>query len=100
MTHWLLRQINGSENLGGSLDHVTVQFHQPWFLLGLLLLVPGGVLIYLRQVRNLRSVPPWVRWTLTACRVLIAAILFVILAGPYLKLDKSEEKKPLVAFLF
>jgi hypothetical protein len=99
MLSWLLRQINASNDFAGHLDEVAVQFHHPWILAALVLLIPLAIFIYLRQLYNLPSVPFAVRVLLTAPRTLILALFIVILAGPYLKLHLQSEKKPIVAFL-
>ena len=38
--------------------------------------------------------------TLCLTRVSILALLFVVLSGPYLRIDHKFERKPIVAFLF
>src|SRR5205085_6592023 len=71
-----------------------------WLWVGLVLVSLLGWFIYRRQVLNLPTVPGWVRVLLTATRVLILALLFLVLASPYLKLDHKNEKKPIVGLLF
>ncbi len=68
--------------------------------IGLVVLVPLAVFIYLRQKWNLPSVPPLLRFVLTATRVLILLLLVLVLGSPYLKIDHTSEKKPIVALLF
>jgi hypothetical protein len=101
MTPWLLRQLNLPDEFAGHLGEVAFAFRHPRvFWAGLALLVPLAAYIYLRQRRNLPSVPTAVRVTLTATRVLILLLLVVVLASPTLKLDHKAENKPIVAFLF
>jgi hypothetical protein len=100
MTQWLLRQINASDEIATNLDSIGLAFHHPWMLLGLVLLVPLAAFVYLRQLYHLPSVPTFVRVLLSATRILILAIMVVILASPYLKLDLKSDRKPIVAFLF
>ena len=101
MLSWLLRQLNVTDEFVTHLDEVVLHFQYEWVLwVGLALLVPAGVSIYLRQRRHLASVPPGLRLTLTLTRVFILAILIVAFAGPYLRLDHTEDRKPVVALLF
>lgn len=101
MTPWLLRQIHASEDFAEHLDKAAIAFHHPWILLaGVLLLAPLAVWIYLRQLHNLPSVPSAIRITLSLTRILILAVLVVILAGPYLKLEVQSKTRPIIAFLF
>ena len=100
MLSWLLRQLNVTDEFVTHLGDVVLHFQYDWILiLGLVLLLPTAVLIHLRQRHHLATVPPALRLTLTLTRVLILAILIVALAGPYLRLDHSEERKPVVAVL-
>src|SRR5437763_12522022 len=97
MLDWLLRQLNITDEFVGHLDEVKLLFQHPnWLWAGLVLVPPLAWFIYRRQVRNLPTVPGWIRFTLTATRVLILALLFLVLASPYLKLDHQNEKKPIV----
>lgn len=101
MIEALLRWIGVTDEVVSHLDHVTPQVQYPvWLWLGLLLLVPAGWFIYQRQRHNLASVPPALRAALTTTRVLILLLLVLTLAGPYLKLDMTIDKKPIVALLF
>src|SRR5436309_408871 len=100
MTNWLLRQLNLSDEFVGHLDQVSVTFQSPRLLVaGLVLLVPAAVFIYLRQRRNLLTVPPGLRLTLTATRVLILLLLVLILGSPFARLDHKSENRPVVAVL-
>lgn len=101
MVPWLLQKIGVGKEFVSHLNETTVSF-QHWEVLfvGLALLVPVGIFIYRRQRSNLASVPPGLRAALTATRVLVLGLLVVVLAGPYLKLDYEQEKKPIVAFMF
>ncbi|HEY7425242.1 MAG TPA: hypothetical protein VH682_13505, partial [Gemmataceae bacterium] len=53
-----------------------------------------------RQKWNLPSAPPLLRFVLTTTRVLILLLLVLVLGSPYLKIDHTSEKKPIVALLF
>lgn len=101
MIESLLRSIGVADDIRSHLEHVTLQVQRPaWLWLGLVLLVPIAWFVYRRQRENLATVPPALRWALTATRVLILLVLVLTLAGPYLKLDMQIEKKPIVALLF
>ena len=101
MLSWLLRQLNVTDEFATHRDEVVLHLQYPWVLwVGLALLLPIGIYIYLRQRRHLASVPPGLRLTLTLTRVFILAILVAALAGPYLRLDHVEKRKPVVALLF
>ena len=101
MKAWLFRQLNLTDEFATHLDDVTLTFQSPrLFAVGLALLVPIGAFIYLRQKRNLPTVPSGMRLTLSATRILILLLLVFILGSPYLKLDHKSEKKPIVAVLF
>jgi hypothetical protein len=98
---WLWKNIGISDDFVAHLDEARLAFHQEAALwVGLALLVPAAYFIYRRQQRNLRTVPLTPRLFLTATRVLILALLVLVLAGPYLKLDERRDKKPIVAVLF
>ncbi|HTU21666.1 MAG TPA: hypothetical protein VMG10_26755 [Gemmataceae bacterium] len=101
MTSWLLRQLNITDEFVSHLDEARLAFQHPLVLtVGLVLLLPIAVYIFLRQKWNLPTVPPLLRFVLTATRVLILLSLVVILGSPYLKIDHTSEKKPIIALLF
>jgi hypothetical protein len=101
MTAWLLRQLNLTGEFADHLDQVVLTFQSPRLLaVGLLLLGPAAAFVYLRQKRNLPTVPPALRLTLSATRVLILLLLVLVLGSPLLKLDLNNENKPVVAVLF
>ncbi len=101
MKVWLFRQLNLTDEFATHLDDVTLTFQSPYLLgWGLALLVPVAAFIYLRQKRNLPTVPSTMRLTLSATRILILLLLVFVLGSPYLKLDHKSEKKPIVAVLF
>jgi hypothetical protein len=101
MTTWLLRQLNITDEFVSHLGEAHLAFQHPLVLLvGLAVLAPLAVYIFLRQKWNLPSVPPLLRFVLTATRVLILLLLVLILGSPYLKIDHTSEKKPLVVLLF
>ncbi|HLQ46155.1 MAG TPA: hypothetical protein VK137_15545, partial [Planctomycetaceae bacterium] len=68
--------------------------------IGLVVLLPLAFMVYRRQKLNLHTVPKWLLLTLCLTRVSILALLFVILSGPYLRIDHKFERKPIVAFVF
>lgn len=95
-----LRSIGVTDEVIQHLDKAQLAFQRPVvFWLGMLLLVPVGYFIYTRQRDNLSTLPPKIRNTLTATRVIVLAILVFILAGPYLKIDHQISKRPIVAIL-
>src|SRR5436309_13977427 len=97
MLDWLLRQLNITDDFVGHLDEVKLMFQHPVFLwIGVAVLPPLAWFIYRRQMLNLPTVPGWVRFTLTATRVVILALLFLVLACPYLILDLKNEKNPVL----
>jgi hypothetical protein len=101
MPEWLLRLLNISGEFAGHSGDASVAFQNPRTLgVGLVLLVPVAVYIYLRQLRNLPTVPAVYRIALSLSRVLILLLLVLILGGPILRLDHRGENKPVVAFLF
>ncbi|HEY7424871.1 MAG TPA: hypothetical protein VH682_11635, partial [Gemmataceae bacterium] len=101
MTSWLLRQLNITDEFVSHLNEAHLAFQHPLLLtVGLLVLVPIAVFIYLRQKWNLPSAPPLLRFVLTTTRVLILLLLVLVLGSPYLKIDHTSEKKPIVALLF
>src|SRR5437588_5983246 len=100
MLSWLLRQLSDTEQLVEHIDEVQFDFQYGWVLIvGLVLLVPVGAWIVLRQRRNLATVPPKLRITLSLTRIAILALLVLALAGPFVRLDHRDEKKPVVAVL-
>ena len=90
-----------ADDIRSHLEHVTCHVERPaWLWLGLALLAPIAWLIYRRQRDNLATVPRPLRLALTATRVSVLLLLVLTLAGPYLKLDMTLDKKPLLALLF
>ncbi|HKI30467.1 MAG TPA: hypothetical protein VKA46_01150 [Gemmataceae bacterium] len=101
MLEWLLKKIGIGDEFVDHLGDTAVAVQHPLLLIvGLALLVPVGAFIYLRQRRNLPSVPFGLRLALTTTRVVVLALLVLVLAGPYIKFDHKSEKKPIVALLF
>lgn len=100
MLQWFLRTIGLGDDFVGHLDQATLASQRPWvFWIGLMLLVPVGIFVHRRQMRNLASAPKVLRIALSAIRIAILFLLVVALSGPYLKLDLKIEKKPIVAVL-
>src|SRR5262249_49524099 len=101
MLNWLLKSIGLSDDFVIHIENARLGFHEELALwIGLPLLIPAAYFIYNRQKHNLLTVRFAPRLILTSIRVLILALLVVVLAGPYLKLDQHREKKPIVAVLF
>ena len=101
MLKWLLTTIGVENELVANLDRATFAVQRPaWLAIGLVLLVPAAYFIIRRQRDHLASTPRTLRAALATTRVLILAALVIVLAGPYLKLDESVERKPVVALLF
>jgi hypothetical protein len=101
MLPWLLHQLNVTDDLIEHLDQVTFAFHYPLVVwIGLPLLVPAAVGVFVWQRQRLGSAPTALCAALTATRVLILGILLTILAGPHLKLEYTVKEKPVVAVLF
>lgn len=83
------------------LDRAELVFQRAEVLwIGAVLLLPLAWMVYRRQKLNLHTVPTWLLATLCVTRVSILALLFVVLSGPYLRIDHKFERKPIVAFLF
>lgn len=100
MTDWLLRAIGVQEDVRSHLEHARLVFQWPLvFWLGLLALVPIGFFIYRHQRPTLASAPRPLRIGLSATRIVILCILILVLAGPYLKLDETIERRPVLALV-
>jgi hypothetical protein len=101
MLAWLLKILGIGDEFLDHIGEVQLTAQRPAVLwIGLLLLIPVGIFIYRRQRQNLATVPPTLRLALSVTRILVLALLVLVLAGPYLKLEHQSEKKPIVAFLF
>ncbi|VTS01733.1 hypothetical protein [Tuwongella immobilis] len=101
MLDQLLRIIGLDDGFIENLSDVTFAVQSPVILaVGLIALVPVAIWIYIRQRANLPSAPLPLRITLTATRVFVLALLIVMLAGPYARLQLKNERKPIVAMLF
>jgi hypothetical protein len=100
VTEFLLKLVGVSGEFLEHIDQATLAFQRPRLLwVGLALLAPVGYYIYRRQDRNLTAVPRALRALLSATRILILLILVLVLSGPFLKVDKKVERRPLVAVL-
>jgi hypothetical protein len=96
-----LRWIGIGDEFLAHVDEVRLGVQHPGvFWIGLALLAPLAVLIYRRQRYNLSSVAPGLVVALSAIRIAILFLLVLVLAGPYLRMDHQDEKKPIVALLF
>lgn len=100
MIDWLLRAIGVQEDVRSHLEHAQLVFQWPLvFWLGLVALVPLGIYIYLHQRPTLATAPRPLRISLSATRIVILFILILVLAGPYLKLDETIERRPVLALV-
>src|SRR6516162_2148036 len=101
MVQWLLKLMGVGDEFLAHLNEARLAFQHPTLLwVGLALLVPVSVFIYGWQRRNLGNTPFTLRLVLSLTRIAVVALLVLVLAGPYLKLDDQNEKKPIVALLF
>ncbi len=97
---FFLKSIGITDEVVEHLDKAQLAFQRPAVLwIGLLLLMPVGYFIYIRQRENLSTLSRNIRFALTATRVLVLGILIAILAGPYLKIDHQITKRPIFAIL-
>jgi hypothetical protein len=100
MIDWLLRSIGVQEDVRSHLARAQLVFQWPLaFWLGLLVLVPLGLYIYIHQRPTLATAPRPLRIALSATRIVILFILLLVLAGPYLKLDETIERRPVLALV-
>ena len=100
MLAWFLRLLGLSQELTDQLVHASFAFQRPAiFWGGLLILIPLGYYIFQRHRHRLIAAPPILHVALSGCRVAILALLVFILAGPYLRIDHTMEKRPIVALL-
>ena len=96
----LMNSLGIPAEIVGRLAEARWAWQQPWALvIGLPVVAALGVWIYRRQQANLGAVPQWLVGALTATRVTVLGLLVVILAGPYLRLDYEQERKPVVTVL-
>ena len=101
MLKWFLKTIGVADDLLVRLDQAVLAVQRPGlFWVGLALLLPVGWFIVRRQRQNLAGVPAALRGALGATRIAVVALLVLVLAGPYLKVDYSVDKRPVVALLF
>src|SRR5271155_4052054 len=98
---WLLKQLNMAPREAGEFaEHIDEvrwggfkalpqnPVEQGFVVAGVLvLLVLAALFIYFRQRRNLPTVPPGLRITLSATRVLILLLLVLVLGDPFIRLD-------------
>ena len=101
MLQRLLQLLGIHEDVLKHLDRAELVFERAEVLwIGAVLLLPLAWMVYRRQKLNLHTVPTWLLATLCVTRVSIVALLFLVLAGPFLRIDHKFERKPIVAFLF
>ncbi len=99
MIHWFLHTIGVSDEILTHLGQASPAFQHPSALwIGLPLMLPLGWFIYQRQRMNLGGISRRLQNGLTATRVIILLILIFVLSGPYLSLDQSVEKRPILAY--
>jgi hypothetical protein len=99
MLAWFLRLIGLGDDFIDHLDEVRLAFQHPELLWLFGVVLAAGVFIYWWQRRNLGTAPRPLIAGLTLIRVLILAMLITVLAGPYVKIDHKNEKKPIIALL-
>lgn len=100
MLAWFLKLIGSDEEFHTHVDDVQLLLQNPiLFWLGAVLIIPLGFWIYRRQRANLTSVPRVLCIGLTATRLGVLFLLIVVLAGPYARIKKKVEKRPIVAVL-
>jgi hypothetical protein len=98
---WFLRWIGIGDDFLAHVEEIRLGVQHPGlFWAGLVALVPLAALIYRRQRHNLSSLAPALLLALSAIRIAILFLLVLVLAGPYLKMDHQDKKKPIVALLF
>ncbi len=101
MLERFLQLLGIHEDVLKHLDRAELVFQRIEVLwIGAVLLLPLAWMVYRRQKLNLHTVPTWLLATLCVTRVSILALLFLVLSGPYLRIDHKFERKPIVAFLF
>lgn len=101
MVDWLLRTIGVPGEFSDHLDAVVLSIRHPYLLvIGLLTLPILGWWIYRRQRQTLSAASWKLCATLTALRVLMAGLLLLIVADPFLSLDLRRIERPRVGILF
>jgi hypothetical protein len=101
MLERFLQLLGIHEDVLKHLDRAELVFQRAEVLwMGVALLLPLAWMVYRRQKLNLHTIPKWLLATLCVTRVSILALLFLVLSGPYLRIDHKFERKPIVAFLF
>ncbi|MBC8354898.1 MAG: hypothetical protein H8E66_23210 [Planctomycetes bacterium] len=96
---WFLQSIGIEGEVLEHLDQAQLAFQRPvvlWF--GVLLLIPVAYLIWRRQ-QNLDTPSPRFRLILNIARVFVTVVILLILSGPYLRLDMTVQRKPVLAIL-
>ena len=97
--NWFLQSIGVEGEVLEHLDQAQLAFQRPAVLwLGLLILIPAAYLIWRRQ-QNLETPSPRFRLMLNLARVFVLLLILLILSGPYLRLDLTVQKKPVLAIL-
>lgn len=100
MIAWLLNQIGIESDITSRLEHARWLLTQPLVLwLGLAIMVPVGIMIFLRHSRNFPNLAPWCRGLLTTFRISVLVILVILLSGPFIRVREPVQQKPILALL-
>jgi hypothetical protein len=100
MLSWFLKLLGVSSEITEHLADASFALQRPAVLwTGIVLLAPAAYFIYRRQQTNLITAPLVVRRVLTACRIAVVAMMVLVLASPYVKIDHKIENRPIVAVL-
>jgi len=100
MTGWFWQSIGISEEVAASVEDVQWLWARPtWLIVGLILMIPIGWYIVYRHRRSLPHVADKPRRALSACRIGVLLLLVFVLGGPYVRLDQTIERKPVLAWV-
>ncbi|QNN23120.1 VWA domain-containing protein [Planctomycetales bacterium ZRK34] len=100
MTEWLLRIIGDGEQAAGQIDRVQWLWARPqWLILGLILLIPAGWFVVRRHQRSLAHIAKAPRRALSICRIGVLLLLVIVLGGPYVRLDETIRRKPVLGWI-
>ena len=98
MIEWFLKLIGAADTFTSDVSNVQWHWARPAFLwFGLVLLVPVAIFVVWRHGRNMPNVTRPTRAVLNACRIGVLLLLVVVLGGPYVRLDQTVNKKPILA---
>lgn len=100
MTLWLLRVIGAGEQATGQVDRVQWLWSRPqWLVLGLILMIPATWFVIRRHRRSLAHIGRAPRRALSACRIGVLLLLVIVLGGPYVRLDETIQRKPVLGWI-